>query len=96
MTLEHLFADRTARSTFREGQIMSIQCENCGGTLQVRGYEQELGDPKSRQWTMVCPICGEVHQYDSAWLRIHPAADTAPAPSAMKTEFGLNAPAMAG
>ncbi|MCY2931310.1 MAG: hypothetical protein NTV86_17845 [Planctomycetota bacterium] len=75
---------------------MSIQCEHCGGTLQVRGYEQELGNPKSRQWTMACPVCGEVHLYDSAWVRIAPVADTAPTPSAEKAEFGLNAPAMAG
>ena len=75
---------------------MNIQCENCGGSLQVRGYEQELGQPKTRQWTMACPICGEVHQYDSTWLRILPGADTASKFVAKKAEFGLNTPALAG
>ena len=56
---------------------MSIQCEQCGGTLQVRGYEQELGDPKSREWTLACPVCGLVHRYDSEWARIRPAPKVA-------------------
>lgn len=75
---------------------MSVQCEHCGGTLQVLHYEQELGDPKTRLWTMACPACREVHQYDSAWVRVRPATDTAPTFAAKKSPFGLNTPAMAG
>jgi hypothetical protein len=81
---------------FREGEIMSIQCENCGGSLQVLHYEQELGDPKTRQWTMACPVCGEVHQYDSAWARVRSATDTAPMLAAKKSPCEPNTLAMAG
>ena len=75
---------------------MNIQCDKCGGTLQVRGYEQELGQPRTRQWTMGCPVCGEVHLYDSTWLRIHPMAASASKFTARKADFSLNTPALAG
>lgn len=75
---------------------MSIQCEKCGGAMQVRGYEQELGQPKTRQWTMACPVCGEVHLYDSAWSRIRPAVAASQKFTAARAEFGLNTPALAG
>ncbi|MCY2925554.1 MAG: hypothetical protein NT031_08950 [Planctomycetota bacterium] len=75
---------------------MSIQCEKCGGELQVRGYEQELGQPKTRQWTTACPVCGQVQLYDSAWLRVRPGAVSAPKFTPRAAGFSLNTPAMAG
>ena len=57
---------------------MNIRCEHCGGKLHLRGYEQILGDAKSRRWHLVCELCGLVHEYDSSWNRICTLAGSAP------------------
>ncbi len=84
---------------------MNVQCEQCGETLKMRGCEQEPGNPKSRRWTLACPECGLVHQYDSEWVRIRPVAKAAGAGagsargtdrfSRTKAGFRLNTPALA-